>query len=288
MTPTHLSHTNPRISVSTWSLHRTLGDPRLYGPENTERLSALTKVSTLPKETEALPLLELPARLAAFGIHTVEICHFHLPSLDAGYLKELRATLEHEHVELFSVLIDAGDITHPVYAERDRNWIDAWIEIAGQLGATCSRVIAGKASTTPATLQTSMQGLQRLADSADAHGVRVMTENWFDLLSQPSAVHTVFEQLHKRIGLCFDFGNWSGPNKYENLRSIASYAESCHAKAHFSAEDVLDTTDYTRCLDITREAGFSGPYTLIYDGPNPDEWAGLAREREIIAPYLQK
>lgn len=29
-----------------------------------------------------------------------------------------------------------------------------------------------------------------------------------------------------------------------------------------------------------------GPYTLIYDGPNADEWAGLEAERAIVASYL--
>ena len=49
----------------------------------------------------------------------------------------------------------------------------------------------------------------------------------------------------------------------------------------------MDETDYRKCLDITRAAGFSGPYTLIYSGPNDDEWEGLAMEREVVAEYLR-
>ena len=37
--------------------------------------------------------LELPARVAEFGIHTLEICHFHLPSVEKSYLAGLRAAL---------------------------------------------------------------------------------------------------------------------------------------------------------------------------------------------------
>ncbi|GER91078.1 sugar phosphate isomerase [Dictyobacter vulcani] len=271
-----------RLSVSTWSLHRTLGDYAVYGPDTKEPSS----LNNTDKHGQ-LTLLELPARLAAFGISTLEICHFHLPSLDAGYLKELRSTLQHERVELFSLLIDEGDITHPTNGDRDQDWIRSWLEVAGQLGAKRSRVIAGKTSPTGANLQNSIHRLRQLADYAEEQGVRLMTENWFSLLSQPVAVRTVFEQLNERIGLCFDFGNWSGPTKYEALTSIAPYAESCHTKAHFSDNDEIDKDDYIRCLEITRAANFSGPYTLIYDGPNPDEWDGLQREKEIVAPYIQ-
>src|SRR6266567_9478904 len=102
-----------RFSVSTWSLHRTLGRPAMYGVE------AGFHIPTATHGGGALSLLELPARLTAFGIRTLELCYFHLPSLDPGYLAELHAALQAAQVELFSLLIDDGDITHATYAERD-------------------------------------------------------------------------------------------------------------------------------------------------------------------------
>ena len=268
-----------RISVSSWSLHRTLGRPDIYGVEQGFHI---------PHESHnrgQCTLLELPARLAAFGITTLEICHFHLPDLDTGYLSELRSALQAANIELFSLLIDEGDLTHPDHAERDLVWIGRWLEIAEHLGARRARVIAGK-STSEGAQQRSVQALRQLAERAEGMGLRLMTENWFDVLSQPQAIHTLFEQLEQRVGLCLDFGNWKGSDKYTRLASIAGYAESCHTKAHFLAADHLDQPDYIRCLDITREAHFVGPYTLIYDGPNDDEWSGLAMEREIVQPYL--
>ena len=91
--------------------------------------------------------MELPARLAAFGITTLEICHFHLPDLDTGYLSELRSALQAANIELFSLLIDEGDLTHPDHAERDLAWIGRWLEIAEHLGARRARVIAGKSTS---------------------------------------------------------------------------------------------------------------------------------------------
>src|SRR5450432_890749 len=132
-----------RLSVSTWSLHRTLGRPDIYGVEAGFHIPSATH------GRGALSLLELPARLATFGIHTLELCHFHLPSLDPGYLTELHSELTAAQVELFSLLIDDGDIVHATYADRDLAWIRRWIEIAGTLGARCTRVIAGKSAPTP-------------------------------------------------------------------------------------------------------------------------------------------
>jgi len=280
--PENVNTTAPRLSVSTWSLHRALGQPAIYGPEGG------IQPSSFAEKSGVLALLDLPQRLHAFGLSTLEICHFHLPSLEQAYLAELRAALEQAHIELFSLLVDGGDITHPTHGSRDLAWITSWAEVASQLGAKCIRVIAGKSQPTEETLQTSIQGLSYILLHADTWGIRVMTENWFPLLAQPQTVHSLLERLEGRVGLCFDFGNWSGPSKYEDLRAIAPLAESCHTKAHFSPSGEMDKDDYIRCLDITRAAGFSGPYTLIYDGPDKDEWAGIASEREIVLPYLHR
>lgn len=277
---TYTTPQQPRVSVSTWSLHRTIGDPQIYGPENGHNI---------PGETHgrgAISLLELPSHVAAFGINTMEICHFHLPTLDKSYLTDLRSALQAANVELFSLLIDEGDLTHPNHADRNLAWIDSWLDVACQLGAKRARVIAGKAAFSEEALEMSVQRMSRLIEHAETVGLRLMTENWFGLLSSPAAVNALFERLEGKAGLCFDFGNWHGLDKYANLQSIAPYAESCHAKAAFVSVHEMDEVDYRQCLDITRAASFSGPYTLIYDGPNTDEWSGLARERQVVQPYL--
>ena len=270
----------PRISVSTWSLHRQLGKPGFTGPAHDMQI---------PTETHnkgPIPLLDLPKRIFEFGINTMELCHFHLPSVEKTYLLELRAAFQDADVELFSLLIDEGDITHPSHAERDIAWIEKWIDIAGELGAKCARVIGGKAEPTQETLAQSQQVLSKLTERADIAGIRLMTENWFSIFSTPENVMTILDQLDGKVGLCLDFGNWRGEAKYTNLAEIAPLAESCHTKAHFTAPREIDTEDYIQCLELTKNAGFAGPHTLIYDGPGDDEWEGLAIEREVVNPYL--
>ena len=284
MTTTNPNLTNqgPRLSVSTWSLHRQLGRPDFYGPEEGRQIPVATH------SRGELSLLEVPARIAEFGISTLELCHFHIPSLDKGYLNELRSALEAADVELFSLLIDHGDITHPEYADQDLVWMGEWIETAGMLGATCARAIAGKAAPSAEALEMSRNGLQKLAERAEANGVRLMTENWFSVLSTPENVLTLLDRLDGEVGFCLDFGNWKGETKYADFEAIAPRAESCHTKAHFLAPGEMDKDDYIRCLDLTQHAGFSGPHTLIYDGPGDDEWEGLTIESEVVQSYLKQ
>lgn len=275
LTTTAANHAH-RFAVSTWSLHRTLGRPPITGPDQH------TPWHVGP---EALSLLALPAKLAAFGINKIEICHFHLPSRDAAYLAQLRTALDDAGVTLWQLLIDGGDLTHPQHAARDQAWIQEWIDVAATLGATRARVSGGKAAPTAQSLATSRAALAQLAAYAAARNVRLMTENWQNLLSTPEAVLTVLAGLDE-VGLLADFGNWSGPNKYTDLAMILPRAESAHAKAHFDGPGSMDRADYEQCLALCQQSNFSGPYSLIYDGPDGDEWAGLQLEKTVVGAYL--
>jgi hypothetical protein len=265
-----------RLSVSTWSLHRTLGNAANYGPG---------QEVTAPSQP-GISLLELPAKLDEFGIHALEICHFHLPTRDQGYLREVRGALKDANVEPFTLLIDAGDVTDPAHGERDLEWISDWLEDAAELGVERARVIAGKTPPSAEALAASVKGLQQLAKRAQGVGVRLTTENWLALMASPTEVLQVLDALDGQLGLCVDFGNWRGADKYADLAELMPRAESFHAKCHFSAEAGMDKEDFVHCLELARAATNAGPYTLIYDGPDNDEWAGLAAERTVVLPYL--
>jgi sugar phosphate isomerase/epimerase len=253
-----------------------LGNPAGYGPGQ----------EAPPASQQGLALLELPAKLHAFGIHTLEICHFHLPSRDRAYLAEVRGAMHDAGVEPFTLLIDAGDVTDPVYGKRDLAWIAGWIDDAAELGVERARVIAGKSNPSQEAMAASIDALRHLADRADAVGVRLTTENWMGLMATPAEVLQLLDALDGRLGLCVDFGNWRHAQKYDDLAAIMPRAESFHAKCHFDVNGTMDREDFVRCLELARAASHAGPYTLIYDGPNGDEWGGLEAERAIVAPYL--
>lgn len=270
-----------RIAVSTWSLHRLLGTTY---PHDLTTTAIGPGDDTYGEGTESL--LGLPSVLANHGYHRLEVVSFHMRSRDAIYLAEFKDQLARAEVKLQTLLIDAGDITHPEHGARDEAWIAGWIETANELGAENARIIAGKQAPTPETIGRSVAALKRLADANAGSSVRLVTENWFDLLSSPAVVHEVLDRLEGRIGLLADFGNWSGETKYEDLASILARAELCHAKASF-LDGQLDEADYGACVGAAEDAGYQGPYTLIFDAGHPHEWAGLALERDFILSLIE-
>lgn len=265
-----------RIAVSTWSLHRLLGTTYPHDLTTTQ-----IGPETAAYGEGAESLLGLPSVLANHGYHRLEIVSFHLRSRDPVYLGELRDQLRIANVRLQTLLIDAGDISHPEHGARDQAWVASWIEVANELGAENARIIAGKQKPTRDALDRAIKALAALADGNAGSSVRLVTENWFDLLSEPAHVHYLLDRLDGRIGLLGDFGNWGGESKYADLKSIFSRAELCHAKANFIDGD-LDEADYGACVTLAEEAGYKGPYTLIYDSEIPGEWNGLGIERDFI------
>jgi sugar phosphate isomerase/epimerase len=242
--------------VSTWSLHRTL---------------------------ETVTLLELPALLAAHGYDAVQIVHFHLAGRDPGYLAELRSELAHHHLALDTFLVDDGDLTRSIGAAADEDWISEWIADAALLGAPRARIIAGRSAPTPHTIVQSAAALKRLA-VAHPH-MRLVIENWHELTPDAASVNAILDATEGSVGLLVDLANWSGPNVCEELGRIANRAETCHAKARIGSNTEADAEgarNFVAALEAIRTAGFTGSLAMVYDGPDPDEWGMLEREREII------
>jgi hypothetical protein len=262
------STTAPTVGVSSWALHQELGEPPIYGVEWAERVPEHTSTST------RLSLLELPAELARQGFDTMQICHFHLPSRDAAYLKEVKSAIESSGLSLHALLVDEGDITHPQNGERDEAWIGGWIPVAAQLGAQQMRVIAGKTNRAGA-IEHSAQVLKSLAADAAQQNVSILTENWFDVLSTSTAVRELLERCEGEVKFLLDFSNWSGPTKYEALAQIAYLASSCHVQVNFLDARRMDEADFTRCLQLPYPADFNGPFVLVNGGL---ERIGLLRD----------
>ncbi len=269
---------NP-FAVSTWSVHHQLGLAFHNGPGQRKPFAMSLKWG--PGE---LRLEQLPQALAMRGYQRAEICHFHLASLDPVYLGGIREAFQQSGVVIQTLLIDDGDITDPETRERDMAWISDWIVAAGVLDAENARVIAGKQKPADETLAMSVAGLTILAALGKQHGVRVVTENWFDLTASPGEVFHLLDAVGDDLGFLADTGNWSGPTKYADLAAIFARAELCHAKADFSDGLVIDAVDFRQCIAAAQRANYRGPLTLVFESKG-DEWQGIALERSFIQQH---
>ncbi|CAM3039240.1 TIM barrel protein [Paenibacillus sediminis] len=272
------------LSVSTWSLHRLLG-PLRWTAWDAETGMHITNIQDQP---QVLTLLELPFEAAKRGYQAVEVCHFHFPSTETAYLEQLRSAFADAGVAFDTLLLDYGDLTSPSEARRaaDKNLIRKWIEVASICGAGQIRVVAGEAPPTDEeAIRTSASALSELTHYGTSKGVRVITENFKSLTSTGESCMKLLGQIDGSINMITDFGNFHGALKYEEISMTVPYSVSIHAKAIYNQSGLPDETEYRRCLDATRAAGFNGAFVLIYDGPG-DMWEGLERIKRIVDPYI--
>ena len=259
-----------RIAVSTWALDRWIAESFADSPgePNGAFGVGMGRIGSLPRA------------LAGNGYRRVEICHFHLPPSEGARLS-LAEGLTERGIELQTLLIDAGDVTDPEFGERDEAWIAKWIDKAIVMGFRQARVVAGKQPWSEESRDRSVAALGRLADSAGDR-ISLVIENWFDLLQTPAHVHDLLDRLDGRVGLNGDFGNWSGPDKYERLAGIMGRAVACHAKCDSNEAYHVDREDYERCLRLSEEAGYTGPYTLVHGAGLDFPWDFLRHQIGII------
>lgn len=272
------------LSVSTWSLHRLLGPLRWTGWD----AEAGRHVTHIEEQPEVLTLLELPAEAARRGYRALEICHFHFPSMEPEYAASLRAQCEAAGISFDTLLLDYGDLTSSDAArvEADMALMKDWIRIASAAGAKRIRIIAGEASPEDdAAIRRSADHLNELSRFAALLGVRIVSENFRPLTSTGASCAKLLSLVGEDVGFVTDFGNFQGPDKYEQFTAILPRSVSVHAKAHYNADGLPDEPEFRLCLDASRASGFNGAYVLIYDGPG-DMWEGLDRIRAIVEAYL--
>ncbi|MEK8129989.1 TIM barrel protein [Paenibacillus filicis] len=273
------------LSISTWSLHRLLGPLRWTGWDTASRVH-LTREQDQP---QVLALLELPAEAARRGYQALEVCHFHFPSTETGYLEELRQAFVAAGIRFDTLLLDYGNLTDTdaLRQEADIALIRKWIQVASLCGAKQIRVIAGEAPPTDeAAIQLSAGALTELLEFAAPLGVQVVTENFRQLTSTAASCLQLREKTGHALPLITDFGNFQGAAKYEEIGMTTPYSVSIHVKPKYDEQGIPDEQELQLCLRAVAESGYRGAYVLIYDGPG-DMWEGLERVRRLVEPYLQ-
>jgi L-ribulose-5-phosphate 3-epimerase len=267
------------ISLAQWSLHRALRKGELDN-------------------------LDFPQKTRSFGIGAVEYVNqfFKDKARDEAYLQELKKRCDGEGVKSLLIMCDGeGALGDPNAAARQRA-IDnhvPWVVAAKALGCHSIRVNAQSSGSWEEQQKLAADGLRRLCEAADPHGIDVIVENHGGLSSNGKWLSQTLALVgHARVGALPDFGNFRVSkdevyDRYEGVAELMPFARGVSAKSHdFDERGEEIHTDYTKMLAIVVvEHGWRGHVGIEYEGGSLSEDMGikatkllLERVRDQLAP----
>lgn len=259
-----------QISLAEWSLHRAL-------------------------QANALDHLDFPVVAREdYGIDAVEYVNsfFKDRARDAGYLRELRARADDHGVRCLLIMCDGeGAIGDPDVAARTRTVENhhRWVEAAVALGCHSIRVNAQSSGTPDEQRALAADGLRRLAEFGDGHGINVIVENHGGLSSNGAWLASVIRAVdHPRCGTLPDFGNFRVSetewyDRYQGVAELMPFARAVSAKSHdFDERGNERQTDFRRMLRIVLDAGYHGHVGIEYEGDRLDERRGILATRTLL------
>jgi sugar phosphate isomerase/epimerase len=259
-----------QISLAEWSLHRAL-------------------------QADALDHLDFPVvAREGYGIDAVEYVNsfFKDRARDAGYLRDLRARADDHGVRCLLIMCDGEGATgDPDAAARARTVENhhRWVDAAVALGCHSIRVNAQSSGTPDEQRALAADGLRRLAEFGDGHGINVIVENHGGLSSNGAWLASVIRAVdHPRCGTLPDFGNFrisetEWYDRYQGVAELMPFARAVSAKSHdFDEHGNERHTDFRRMLGIVLDADYHGHVGIEYEGDRLDEARGILATRTLL------
>ncbi len=263
-----------QISLAEWSFHRALQEGQM----------------------EHLDFARVANR--DFGIDAIEYVNvfFMDKARDPTYLNEMKSRADGEGVRSLLIMCDReGDLGNPDDVGRSRAVENhrKWVEAAAALGCHSIRVNARSDAALGFDEQQKLaaDGLRRLCELADPHGINVIVENHGGISSNGSWLAGVMKRVdHPRVGTLPDFGNFlieSDPkeeyDRYKGVEELMPYAKAVSAKSHdFDASGNEIRTDYERMLRIVLNAGYRGYIGIEYEGDEASERDGVRLTKALL------
>ena len=134
-------------------------------------------------------------------------------------------------------------------------------------------------------VQVSAANLRALASFGRTLGIRVLTENFRALGTSVGALNAVLDLCEGEVGLCADFGNFKGRTNTAIWRRSAAGNFRTPPRPTSPQWAQMDREDFVHCLRLASDAGFAGPYSLIFSSRG-DEWEGIEKTREVVEEWL--
>jgi hypothetical protein len=137
--------------------------------------------------TRTLELFDVAQMIAdTYGVHKVEFQHYHIPSTEPSYLKELRAHIEKSKSRMTQINLEFSGLNISAPRQRDRvlatDLTKAWIDHAAMLGAQRVMINQGSQGGADPVMPThqnkvySIPVLKAMADYGRSKGIIVSVE----------------------------------------------------------------------------------------------------------------
>ncbi|MCK5943955.1 MAG: sugar phosphate isomerase/epimerase [Planctomycetes bacterium] len=257
------------ISLAQWSLHRTLRKGKLDN-------------------------LGFPKKAKSFGIDAIEYVNsfFKDKAKDKKYIAELKQRCADEGVQSLLIMCDGEGALGAKDEARRKQAVEnhhKWVVAAKELGCHSIRVNAQSQGSYDEQQKLAADGLRRLCEFADAHGIYVIVENHGGLSSNGKWLSDVLKKVdHPRVGSLPDFGNFRiGKDKqydrYQGVDELMPFAQGVSAKSHeFDDEGNEKHTDYDRMLDIVvRKHGWRGHIGIEFEGRGAED-VGIEKTKALL------
>jgi len=252
----------PKISVSSWSLHRHIG--------------------------KDITLLDFPGiARQKFGMDAIELVDFQFQSTDRDFVEKLKENIEQNGQHVVHVAAGRGNISQRDEKQRleDVKALHAWLDLAVYFGAPAIRIDTGKQEG-ELDLNITIDSYKRLAEKAKKLGLKITLENHGGISGDPENLVRIVESVGPDVmGTCPDFGNFPPETRYESLEKVAPYAVIVHAKTFEFGPDGEETTiDYARCAQILKD--FDGYWSVEFEGPG-DQYDGTLKSVALIRKHVR-
>lgn len=222
---------------------------------------------------------------------------------DEAYLKDLKKVADDNGVVSVLIMCDGeGNLGDPD-DKRRQTAVDnhvRWLEWAKFLGCHSIRVNAASdwKKGFEETQKLAADGLRKLSELGDKHGINVIVENHGGLSSHGKWLAGVMKLVdHKRCGTLPDFGNFGVGNipgvegvkngqydRYVGIDELMPFAKGVSAKSHDFDDKGNEThTDFRKMLDIVvKKHGYHGYIDIEYEGSKLPEADGIKATKKLL------
>ncbi|MDF1825093.1 MAG: sugar phosphate isomerase/epimerase [Verrucomicrobiales bacterium] len=242
----------------------------------------------------------------------------------ADYIKEMKKRCDDIGTKSVLIMCDGvGSLGDPD-AKKRTNTVEghyAWLDVAKELGCHSIRVNSASNPELSPEKQADLcaDGLRRLSEHAATMGLNVIVENHGGMSSNGAWLAGVLRSVNlDNCGSLPDYGNfyvvknrgdaakyeaqkalYAGDpaltenefglayDRYRGVKELMPFAKGVSAKAHdFNADGDEIHTDFTKMMQIVKNAGYEGYIGIEYEGKELSEVEGIKKTKALLEKVI--